>query len=85
MTTATLDAPKPRLKLVGSGYVQAPVDKLATARQRFGRRFAHEPGGNWKEYPEPVLSRWSRRADYFNLDARHQRPAACVCYFKDAK
>lgn len=83
--SAVLDAPKPRLRIVNGEFVQAPVDRIATARQRFGRKFAHEPGGNWKEYPEPVLSRWSRRADYFNLDSRHPRPAACVCYFKDGK
>lgn len=83
MTAATLDAPKPRLKLVGTGYVQAPVDKIATARQRFGRKFCHEPGGNWMPHPESVLSRWSRRADYFNCRPTMPRPEACVCYFKN--
>lgn len=83
MTTATLDAPKPRLKLVGTGYVQATVDKLATARQRFGRKFCHEPGGNWLAHPERVLSRWGRRADYWNLNPQMKRPEACVCYFPE--
>lgn len=72
---------KPRLKIVDGEFVQASEDRIATARRRFGRGFAFESGGNYLEHPEPVLSRWSRRADYFNLNANLPRPAACVCYF----
>lgn len=72
---------KPRLKLVGASFVQVPADRIATARQRFGRKFAHESGGNWQGHPERVLSRWGRRADYWNLRVGMPRPAACVCHF----
>lgn len=72
---------KPRLRLVNGQFVEAPQDRIATARRRFGRKFAHEMGGNYLEHPEPVLSRWSRRADYYNLNPHLPRPAACVCHF----
>ena len=72
---------KPRLRIVDGQFVQAQPDRIATARRRFGRKFAHEMGGNYLEHPEPVLSRWSRRADYYNLNPHLPRPAACVCYF----
>lgn len=76
---------KPHLRIVDGQFVEAKQDRIATARRRFGRRFAHESGGNYLEHPEPVLSRWSRRADYFNLRAGMPRPEACVCYFKEQK
>jgi len=76
---------KPHLRIVDGQFVQAQPDRIATARRRFGRKFAHEMGGNYLEHPEPVLSRWSRRADYFNLNANLPRPAACVCYFAPRK
>lgn len=76
---------KPRLRLVNGQFVEAPQDRIATARRRFGRRFAHEPDGNWMPHPERVLSRWSRRADYFNCRPTMPRPAACVCYFAARK
>lgn len=81
--SAVLD--KPRLRIVDGQFVEAAPDRIATARRRFGRKFAHEMGGNYLEHPEPVLSRWSRRADYYNLRAGMPRPEACVCYFKEQK
>ena len=79
--SAVLTSPKPRLRIVNGEFVQSQPDRLATARQRFGRRFAHEVGGNWQGHPERVLSRWGRRADYWNLNPNMQRPSACVCSF----
>lgn len=76
---------KPRLKIVRGAFVQAPTDRIATARRRFGRGFAFEPGGNWMGHPEPVLSRWGRRADYWNTNPKMPRPDACICHFPERK
>lgn len=32
--------------------------KLAEARERFGRPFSHEPGTDWKPRTTPVLIEW---------------------------
>lgn len=76
----TESANKPRLKLVNGEPM--PLTKLGMARLRFGRPFAHEPGTSFLRHPEPVLTRWSKRADYFNADPHKARPASLVCKFK---
>lgn len=35
--------------------------RLAQAREKFGRLFAHEPGTNWKPEPRPLLTRWKEQ------------------------
>ncbi len=74
---------KPHLKLIDGQPL--PADKLSQARLRFGRAFAHEAGANYLRHPEPVLSRWSRRADYWNLDPHKSRPVLATCHYKDGK
>lgn len=52
---------KPRLKVVAGRPVvidAEPIDKVARARQRHGKPFAHEPGSNYKPNEVPVLTRW---------------------------
>lgn len=62
---------KPRLKLVGGEPVQVKPASPAVekARERFGagRKFIHELGTDFLRYPEPVLSRWARKADWRNV------------------
>ena len=89
---------KPRLKLtvIAGRPVHLPADhaaparltyaeKIIQARVKFGRGFAHEGTGNFLRQPELCLSRWSRRADYLNLDPHKNRPAALALHFKDRK
>lgn len=71
---------KPHLKLCDG--VPIPADKLSQARLRFGRPFAHERGTSFLRHPEPVLTRWSKNADYWNLDPHKPRPPAALCHFK---
>ena len=67
---------KPHLKIVAGRPITVRTDcpKLAHARERFSmntgeknRRFIHEPGSQWLAYPERVLTRWGRKADYLNV------------------
>ena len=62
-------ANKPHLKIIAGRPVTVHEDspQLAEARRRFGRPFAHEPGSNWIAYPERVLTRWGRKADWRNV------------------
>ena len=77
MTTA-----KPHLRIIAGRPVRVDADpRIAAARQRFGRNFAHESGANFLRHPELVLSRWSRRADYWNLNPNLPRPQACTLHF----
>lgn len=39
---------------IDSGY----KSKVDIARERFGQRFAHEPGATWKPRTVPVLTEW---------------------------
>ena len=32
--------------------------KLVQARERFGKKFAHEPGSDWQPRKAPVLTEW---------------------------
>lgn len=78
---------KPRFRLIAHKFVPmaegtSPVD---LARTKFGRGFSFEAGGNFLRQPEHCLSRWSRRADYFNLNPNLPRPPACACHFKERK
>ena len=63
-----------------AGQVEAePVrrtsaEKIIQARVKFGRGFAHETAGNFLRHPEPVLSRYHRRADWRNYDPKKPRP-----------
>lgn len=74
---------KPRLKLVDGQPM--PTSKLELARLRFGRPFAHEQGTSFLRHPENVLTRWGRRADYWNLDPHKSRPVVASCHYKDEK
>ena len=74
----TDSAHKPRLKLINGEPM--PATKLDAARLKFGRNFAHERGTNFLRHPEPVLNRWKRGADYYNLDPHKQRPVWATCY-----
>lgn len=74
---------RPRLKLVDGKPVEVGTSKVDIARRRFGRLFGHEQGGNFLRHPEHVLSRWSRRADYWNLNPHLPRPPACTLHFKE--
>ncbi len=69
---------KPRLKLVDGQPM--PATKLEAARLRFGRPFAHEQQTSFLRHPEPVLTRWGRDADYWNVDPHKPRPAAAQCH-----
>lgn len=35
-----------------------PQDRIAKARARFAKSFAHEPGSTWKPKETPVLTTW---------------------------
>ena len=67
---------KPRLKIVAGRpmLVRTESPSLALARKRFsmntgehGRLFIHEAGSRFQRYPEPVLSRWQRKANFLNV------------------
>ena len=62
---------KPHLKLVGDEVVEVPraTPTVEKAREKFGpgRKFAHERGSDFQRYPEPVLSRHARKADWRNV------------------
>lgn len=67
---------KPRLKIVAGRPVTiaAASPAVEAARQRFSlntgepsRRFIHEQGTRFQRYPEHVLSRWLRKADFLNV------------------
>ena len=73
---------KPRLRIVDGQPV--PMSPLHRARAKFGRPFCYEQGSNYLRNPEPVLSRWARRADYYNLDPHQPRPAWASLHFKGA-
>lgn len=75
---------KPRLCLIAGRPVEIRQDspQLTAAREKFGRGFAHESRGSFLRHPELVLSRWGRRADYFNLDPHKPRPAGFECHFR---
>jgi len=42
---------------------------VSAARQRFGRKFAHEPGSDYCRDPEPVLTRWQKKLPWQNVKA----------------
>lgn len=35
--------------------------RIDQARERFGQRFAHEPGATWKPRQTPVLTEWLQK------------------------
>ena len=74
---------KPHLKLIDGQPM--PATKLDAAELKFGRPFAHSKGTNFLRQAEPVLNRWARRADYFNLSPNLIRPSACALHFKASK
>ena len=74
---------KPRLKLINGQPM--PATKLVAAQMKFGRPFAHQSGTNFLRQAEPVLNRWARKADYFNLSPNLMRPVACALHFKVRK
>ena len=51
---------KPRFTIIAGRPVEIPrrESPVEAARRRFGRRFAHEPGSDWKPQPELYLTRW---------------------------
>lgn len=70
---------KPRLKIVAGRpmTIRQESPALALARKRFsmntgehGRLFIHETGSKFARYPEPVLSRWARKANFLNVSAK---------------
>lgn len=66
---------KPRLKIVAGRPVEVSTSPaIEAARARFSlatgepnRRFIHEQGTRFQRYPEHVLSRWLRKADFLNV------------------
>ena len=67
---------KPRLKIVCGRPMTIRIEspKLTAARKRFSentgerdRLFIHEKGSRWISYPERVLTRWGRKADFLNV------------------
>lgn len=59
---------KPRLKLaLPMATGSSPQTARDLAKARFGRKFAHEPGTDFQRYPEPVLTRWGRKAPWRNV------------------
>ena len=76
---------KPHFKLVKNEPVpvteaETPLDR---ARRKFGRPFCFESGGNWIPGAEPCLSRWSRRASYFNTNPALPRLPNLICHFHE--
>ena len=64
---------KPHLKIVAGRPVTVPHAEspaMAKARERFGRKFAHEPGSDWQEHPERVLTRWTKHEPWQNVKAQ---------------
>jgi len=43
---------------------------VSIARQRFGRKFAHEPDSDFHRNPEPVLTRWQKKLPWQNVKCR---------------
>lgn len=78
---------KPRLRIVAGRPVEVRQESQAIteARKRFGRAFGHEPNGNFLRHPELVLSRWARRAWYFNTNPQMPVPPGLVCHFKNVR
>lgn len=74
---------KPRFTLVNGAPM--PTDKLSAAQLKFGRPFAHRKNTNFLRQAEPVLNRWARRADYFNLSPDQVRPDKCSIHFNTRK
>lgn len=70
---------KPHLRIVeGRPVAVRPGDSqaIAKARARFGlatgerhRLFRHELGSQFQAYPERVLTRWGRKAEWRNTGA----------------
>lgn len=61
-----MTASKPRLRIVDGIPVEVKLESpaLTEARIRFGRKFACEPGSNWKPRSTPFLLEWlSRRRE----------------------
>ena len=67
---------KPKFRLVAGRPITVKVESpaLALARERFSmatgeknRLFPHEAGSRWIAYPERVLTRWGRKADFLNV------------------
>lgn len=57
---------------------EAPSETLTPverARQRFGRKFSYEPGSDYLRYPESVLDRWRRKANWRNVNPNHKEKA----------
>lgn len=44
-------------------------DKVAEARKKFGRPFAHEEGSTWRPQKELFLTRWMRERGKLEEDA----------------
>lgn len=49
---------KPRLKLVDNEPVPIMSERVAEARRKHGKPFAHERGSDYKPHEVPVLTRW---------------------------
>ena len=67
---------KPHLRVIAGRPVVVRTESpaLAKARERFGlatgeksRLFIHEVGSAFQRYPEHVLSRWLRKANFLNV------------------
>ena len=62
---------KPHLRVICNRLVAVPREEspaMAKARERFGpgRKFIHEHGTDFQRYPEPVLTRYFRKAEWRN-------------------
>lgn len=64
---------KPHLKIVAGRPVTVPAAEspaMAKARERFGRKFAHEPGSDWQEHSDRVLTRYMKGEPWQNVKAQ---------------
>ena len=57
---------KPHFKVIAGRPVQVSGDRVETARQRFGQKFAHEPGSTWTPPKTPVLVDWLTKRKQVN-------------------
>ena len=54
---------KPRFRIIAGRPISVdPVNaKVAAARRRFGKPFAHEHGSTWQPRETPLLAEWMAR------------------------
>lgn len=49
---------KPRFRIIAGRPVSVDPQPIDTARRRFGKKFAHEPGSTWRPRETPLLAEW---------------------------